>query len=217
MEKVTESMMSKALQVAYEKAIGGFEVKGVKILDSAYDLAQSYANPEKTVKQNATSLVNWQCSKAGASGFATSFGGFATMAVGVPANITSVLYVQLRMVAAIAIMAGYDPRQDQVQTFAYTCLLGSAAGEVIKKEVGVKIAERLSENFIKKNISRAMTTKINQRVGFRLITKAGSKGVLNMTKMIPVVGAVFGAGFDIVTTKNIGAMAKKIFIDGKVS
>lgn len=42
------------------------------------------------------------------------------------------------------------------------------------------------------------------------------KGVLNMTKMIPVVGAVFGAGFDIFTTKTIGATAKKIFIDGKV-
>ena len=139
------------------------------------------------------------------------------MAVGVPANITSVLYVQLRMIAAIAIMAGYDPRQDQVQTLAYTCLLGSAAGDVIKKEVCVKIAEKRSENFIKKKISRAMTTKINQKVGFKLITKAGSKGVLNMTKMIPVVGAVFGASFDIVTTKSIGATAKKMFIDGKVS
>ena len=215
MEKMTESMMGKALQVAYDKAISGFEVKGVKILDSAYDLAESYANPEKSVKQNATSLVNWQCSKAGASGFATSFGGFATMAVGIPANVTSVLYVQLRMVAAIAIMAGYDPRQDQVQTLTYACLLGSAAGDVIK-DAGVKIAEKLTENYIKKNITRAMTTKINQSVGFRLITKAGSKGILNMTKMIPVVGAVFGAGFDIVTTKSIGATAKKVFIDGKV-
>ena len=207
-------MMSKALQVAYEKAISGFEVKGVKLLDSAYDLAKSYANPEKTVKQNATSLVNWQCSKVGASGFATSFGGFAAMAVGVPANITSVLYVQLRMIAAIAIMAGaaiaimagYDPRQDQVQTLAYTCLLGSAAGDVIK-DAGIKITEKVTENYIKRTMTRAVTTKINQKVGFKLITKAGSKGVLNITKMIPVVGAVFGASFDIVTT----------FIDGKVS
>jgi hypothetical protein len=215
MEKTTVSMMNKALQVAYEKAISGFEVKGVKLLDSAYDLAKSYANPEKTVKQNATSLVNWQCSKAGASGFATSFGGFATMAVGVPANITSVLYVQLRMIAAIAIMAGYDPRQDQVQTLAYTCLLGSAAGDVIR-DAGIKITEKVTENYIKRTMTRAVTTKINQKVGFRLITKAGSKGVLNMTKMIPVVGAVFGASFDIVTTKTIGATAKKMFIDGKV-
>ena len=209
-------MMSKALQVAYEKAISGFEVKGVKLLDSAYDLAKSYANPEKTVKQNATSLVNWQCSKVGASGFATSFGGFAAMAVGVPASITSVLYVQLRMIAASAIMAGYDPRQDQVQTLAYTCLLGSGACDVIK-DAGIKITEKVTENYIKRTMTRAVTTKINQKVGFKLITKAGSKGVLNMTKMIPVVGAVFGASFDIVATKTIGATAKKIFIDGKVS
>lgn len=138
------------------------------------------------------------------------------MAVGVPANITSVLYVQLRMIAAIAIMAGYDPRQDQVQTLAYTCLLGSAAGDVIK-DAGIKITEKVTENYIKRTMTRAVTTKINQKVGFKLITKAGSKGVLNMTKMIPVVGAVFGASFDIVTTKTIGATAKKIFIDGKVS
>lgn len=215
MEKVTESMMSKALQVAYDKAIGGFEVKGVKILDSAYDLARDYAKPGKSVKQNATSLVNWQCSKAGVSGFATSFGGFATMAIGVPANITSMLYVQLRMIVAIAIMAGYDPRQDQVQTLAYSCLVGSAAGDVLK-DCGVKIAEKLTINYIKKNITREMVTKINQKIGFKLVTKAGSKGVLNLTKMVPVVGAVFGAGFDVITTKTIGTTAKKLFVDGKL-
>ena len=215
MEKVTESMMSKALQVAYDKAIGGFEVKGVKILDSAYDLARDYAKPGKSVKQNATSLVNWQCSKAGVSGFATSFGGFATMAIGVPANITSVLYVQLRMIVAIAIMAGYDPRQDQVQTLAYSCLVGSAAGDVLK-DCGVKIAEKLTINYIKKNITREMVTKINQKIGFKLVTKAGSKGILNLTKMVPVIGGVFGAGFDIITTKTIGATAKKLFVDGKL-
>ena len=208
-------MMSKALQVAYEKALGGFEVKGVKILDSAFDLARDYGNPERSVKQNATSLVNWQCSKAGVSGFATSFGGFATMAIGVPANITSILYVQLRMIVAIAIMAGYDPRQDQVQTLAYSCLVGSAAGDVLK-ECGVKTVEKMTFNYIKKNITREMVTKINQKIGFRLVTKAGSKGILNLTKMVPVVGAVFGAGFDVFTTKAIGATAKKMFIDGKV-
>ena len=215
MEKVTESVMRKALHMAYEKAVGGFEVKGVKILDSAYDLARDYSKPEKTVKNNATSLINWQCSKAGVSGFATSFCGFATMAVGIPTNITSVLYVQLRMIAAIAIMAGYDPKQDQVQTLAYSCLLGSAASDVLK-ESGILVVEKLTTNYIKRNITREMITKINQKVGFKLITKAGSKGVLNLTKMVPVLGGVFGAGFDILTTKAIGAAAKKMFIDGKV-
>ena len=71
-------------------------------------------------------------------------------------------------------------------------------------------------NYIKKAVTGKMLTKINQAVGFRLITKAGSKGVINLTKAIPVVGGVFGAGFDVITTRGIGAAAKKMFIDGKV-
>ena len=215
MEKVSESMISKALSAAYDKAINGFEVQGFKILDSSYDLARDYSNPERPIKKNATSLINWQCTKAGASGFATSLGGFASMAVGVPANITSVLYIQLRMIVAIAIMAGYDPHNDKVQTFAYTCLLGNSAGNVLK-EAGVKVTEKLTLNYIKKNITGKMVKKINDAIVPRLITIAGSKGIINLTKTVPVIGSIFGASFDIVTTKGIGAAAIKIFVNGKI-
>ena len=49
-----------------------------------------------------------------------------------PANITSVMYVQLRMCCAIAKMAGYDIHSDQVQTLIYACLTGSAASDILK-------------------------------------------------------------------------------------
>lgn len=215
MEKYTESMIRKALSVAYDKAINGFEVQGFKILDSSFDLARDYSNPDRPIKKNATSLIKWQCTKAGVSGFATSLGGFASMAVGVPANITSVLYIQLRMIVAVAIMAGYDPHNDKVQTFAYACLLGNSAGDVFK-EAGVVISEKLTLNYIKKKVTGEMLKKINKAVGFRLITREGSKGVINLWKIIPFVGGVFGGSFDAATTKVIGAAAKKMFIDGKV-
>ena len=215
MEKYTESMIRKALSVAYDKAINGFEVQGFKILDSSFDLARDYSNPDRSVKKNATSLINWQCTKAGVSGFATSLGGFASMAVGIPANVTSVLYIQLRMIVAIAIMAGYDPHNDKVQTFAYACLLGNSAGNVLK-EVGMEITEKLTSNYIKKNVTREMLKKINDAIVPRLITKAGSKGIINLTKTVPVISGIFGASFDVITTKGIGAAAKKMFIDGKI-
>lgn len=208
-------MINKDLSITYDKAINGFEVQGYKILDSSFDLAKSYAKPGRSIKQNATSLINWQCTKAGSCGFATSLGGFASMAVGVPANITSVLYIQLRMVAAIAVMAGHNPHDDQVQTFAYVCLLGNTASDVLK-EAGIVTVEKFTLNYVKKKITGKMLTKINQAVGFRLVTKAGTKGVINLTKALPIVGGIFGAGFDIATTKSIGAAAKKIFIDGKI-
>ena len=44
--------------------------------------------------------------KCAASGFLTGFGGFLTLPINVPANLSSVLYVQLRMIAASVAKAG---------------------------------------------------------------------------------------------------------------
>lgn len=57
-----------------------------------------------------------------------------------------------------------------------------------------------------------MLQKINKLVGFRFITKAGEKGVVNLTKCLPVVGGIVGGGFDIATTKIIANNAYKLFI-----
>lgn len=57
-------------------------------------------------------------------------------------------------------------------------------------------------------------TKINQKVGFRFLTKFGTKGVINIGKAIPVVGGVIGGGFDLVETKVIANRAYKMFVKG---
>lgn len=67
-----------------------------------------------------------QLSKNSLNGFVSSFGGFITMPVTLPANITSVIYVQMRMIAAIALIRGYDLRDNEVQTFVYSCLVSRA-------------------------------------------------------------------------------------------
>ena len=60
-------------------------------------------------------------------------------------------------------------------------------------------------------------TKINQKVGFRFITKFGSKGVVNLGKLVPGVGAVVGGGLDLVETKIIANRAYKWFFEGDFS
>ena len=59
-----------------------------------------------------------------------------------------------------------------------------------------------------------MLTKINQRLGFRFITKFGEKGLLNLGKMIPGVGAAINGGLDYAETKAIANRAYKMFIKG---
>jgi hypothetical protein len=45
-------------------------------------------------------------------------------------------------------------------------------------------------------------TKINQKVGFRLLTKFGSKGVINLGKMVPLTGGIIGGTESVVYQAN---------------
>ena len=112
--------------------------------------------------------------------------------------------------AAIAAMGGYDVRSDQVKTLVYVCLTGTSIADLLK-DVGVKVGEQVARTAIKK-IPGAVLTKINQRIGFRFITKFGEKGVVNLGKCVPLVGAVIGGGMDVASTRVIGARAIAEFI-----
>lgn len=136
------------------------------------------------------------------------------MPVAVPANVASVIYVQLRMIATVAKIGGYNPSDDQVRTIADVCLTGSAAADIIKK-AGINIGEKITIATIKK-IPGAVLTKINQKDGFRLVTKFGEKGAVNLVKKVPLVGGVIGVGIDIAGTKTIAKVAYNMFIDGKI-
>ena len=57
-------------------------------------------------------------------------------------------------------------------------LTGTAAADILKKN-GIIIGEKITLNVIKK-IPGAVLTKINQKVGFRLFTKMGEKGDINI-------------------------------------
>ncbi len=133
------------------------------------------------------------------------------MPVTIPANIGSIIYVQIRMIACAAYMAGYELDSDQTQTFVYACLAGVAVNQLLK-QVGIQFGIKMANGLVKK-IPGKVLTKINQKVGFRFITKFGTKGLVNIGKMIPCVGAVIGGGLDLAETKVISNRAYKWFIE----
>ena len=133
------------------------------------------------------------------------------MPITIPANVGSAIYVQMRMIACTAYMAGYDLNSDHTQTFVYACLAGVALNYLIKL-AGIKFGVKFATNLMKK-IPGKVLTKINRKVGFRFITKFGTKGIVNMGKLIPGVGAVVGGGFDLVETKAISDRAYKWFFE----
>ncbi|MBQ9022168.1 MAG: EcsC family protein [Eggerthellaceae bacterium] len=205
--KIDEETAGIILDAAYNQAVKGIP----KVSRSVDKLANDYLSKHATPDEAAKALAKMQVSKCGTSGFLTGLGGLITLPATIPANIGSVMYVQLRMVAAIAKIGGYDIYSDQVQTLVYMCLTGTAITDVIK-DAGIQVGAKSLTAAIKKIPGTALV-KINQKVGFRFITKFGEKGVINLGKMVPVLGGIIGGSVDVATTIVIANNAIKMFIN----
>ena len=202
------SAVVKILDISYDKALNG--VAGMK---GAADLATDYMAHGEDLEAQVDALIKNQIIKCGTSGFLTSLGGFITLPVALPANVASVIYMQMQMIAAIARMGGYDLHDDRVKTLVIACLCGNEVKEILK-QAGIQIGKKLTERAVQK-ISSALIVRINRAVGFRLLTKFGTKGAINLSKAIPVIGGFIGGGVDAYSTKVIGNKAKELFILGQ--
>ena len=201
-----DSIMS-ILDTCYQKAVNGIE----RVSPPVEKLAEDYLNKYQDPSEAARKMISNQIIKCTTSGFITGFGGLITLPIAVPANVSSVLYVQMRMIACTAYLAGYDLKSDQVQTLVYACLAGVAVNGVLKK-AGIQFGQKIAMNLIKK-IPGEVLTKINQKVGFRFLTKFGERGLINLGKMVPGVGAVISGGLDFAETKIIAERAYRWFFE----
>lgn len=208
--KITQEEIMQLLDKLYYQATQGL----AKVSPPISVLANDYLGKSSDVDTAAKKFVKYQIAKCTTSGFVTGLGGLITLPVAIPANIGSVMYVQMRMIACLAHMGGYDTRSDQVQTLVYACLAGISIDQVIK-QAGIQFGTKLTMAMVRK-IPGTVVAKINQKVGFRFVTKFGTKGVINIGKTIPVVGGMIGGGFDFVETKIIADRAYKMFIKGDV-
>lgn len=205
--KFSQEDILKVLDTCYEKTTNGISKISPSIDRLAGDYLSKHASKEEAIKD----MLKKQVLKCTTTGFITGFGGAITLPVTIPANIGSVLYVQMRMIACTAYMAGYDISSDQVQTLVYACLAGLSVGE-IAKQFGIKFGQKVAVGMIEK-IPGKVLTKINQKVGFKLLTKFGEKGLINLGKLVPGVGAVINGGVDFAETKAIAKRAYQMFVE----
>ena len=168
---ITQEDIMKLLDKLYDNSIQGLP----KVSPPITQLADDYLSKSENVQTAAQSFINYQIAKCTTSGFITGLGGLITLPIAIPANVGSVLYVQMRMIACLAHMGGYDTNSDQVQTLVYACLAGISLDQVIK-QVGIKFGVKFAQGMVKK-IPGKVLTKINQKVGFRFLTKFGTSPI----------------------------------------
>ncbi len=209
--KLDQEGVMRLLDKLYEQATQGIAMVSPPIEETAGDYLRK--NPD--IDTAAKKFINYQIAKCTTSGFLAGLGGIITLPVTIPANVSSVLYVQMRMIAGLAYMGGYDTDSDQVQTLVYACLAGISVDQVLK-QAGIKFGNKFAMAMVKK-IPGEVLAKINQRVGFRFITKFGTKGIINLGKAVPAVGGVIGGGFDFIETKAIANRAYGLFVKGDLT
>lgn len=153
-EEINQSTMLQVLDWAYEKS-----TNNLIGLDSAQELAESYLNGSGSLEDKINCLIRWQNAKCATSGFVNGLGGILIMPITVPANISSVLFIQIRMIAAIAYMCGQDLRDDKVRSLVYCCLCGSAVKDILKN-AGTQVTHKLTLKMINKYLTRDVIKKL---------------------------------------------------------
>jgi uncharacterized protein (DUF697 family) len=195
----------KGLEWVYDRA-----VMGAPGLDSASDLAATYRQQYATPDEAIEALIKWQIAKAATAGFLTNLGGTVTLPVALPANLVSALYIQIRMIAAIAEIRGHDIHSDQVRTFVLACLCGTSVMDVVK-DFSVMVGTGLAQQAVM-HMSAKTLRKINHAVALFLLTKTGTTATLNLSKLLPLIGGVISGALDGVLTRAYGATAKRLFL-----
>lgn len=201
-ESRSARFLMNTLGLLYDKAVENFP--------KSASLKSDYYRSGDDLETAIDKLIKFQAVKAGSIGFVTNMGGIITLPVALPANMVGLFYIQIRMIITIADMRGYDIRSDQVKTFTLGCLAGEAIFDIVR-DFGVAFSKKIINQLIMK-VPGTTLRQINRAVGFRLMTKAGTTGLINLTKIVPFVGGAVAGTVDGIATARIGHVARRVFV-----
>lgn len=204
---------SSAISAAGERLIAELLRRGIEgagpfqsaraVADQALDVAGG--DIEVAVRRTIGSHVRL----AAGSGLLTSLGGAATILVTAPAGVTGVYLVCTRLTAAVAHLRGHDPTSPVVRSAILLCLLGPDGSEMAER-TGI---DRQSVSMLAglRRLPPEVREQLDRRVGYRLASRFGRRGALNVTKLVPVVAGPIGAGSDAMTARTVATYADVTF------
>jgi uncharacterized protein (DUF697 family) len=169
---------------------------------AAKQLQRHIDAPEAAVEALITSHVRLGTGQ----GFVTNVGGLAVLPIAIPANLTGIAVVQVRMVAAIAHLRGYDLDDSRVRTAIMMCLLG---GEQIERRIADnKLPSRPLAVATAPVFDPKLQAQVSEAVISNLLARVGGKQLpLLVARRIPLVGGGVGAVVDGMTTYQLGKFA----------
>lgn len=182
----------------YDKA-----VSGIAGIESAETLAERYLEDAKgDVALAVRNLIHWESIKAGSSGFLSGVGGVVALPVTLPLNVTSVLFLQTRLVAAVACLGRHRLSDERIRALAGLCLCGNAA-KALLQDLALQAIDRWTA---------AMAQQVAEKTALMLATRAGLVTGENLLRLVPLAGGLVSGAVDIATTRTVGQIARTTFI-----
>jgi len=192
-----------ALRRVLEVAIDGY----ARIPGARSVAAKHLQKHGGSVEDAIDSVVAQHVRLASAQGFVTNIGGIVALPVAIPVNLAGIAVVQVRMVAAVAHLRGYDVGDLRVRTALVMCLLGD---EEVARRIGdgslptspMAIATApVFDAVLDRQVADAVLADLMSRIG-------GKNLALVVTRRVPLLGGGVGAVVDGLATRQIGAYAK---------
>jgi len=189
----------------------------VRLIDSAIDGFPSFP-AAKTIAAKALErggdpdrgvelVIRRHLGLASAQGFLTNIGGIVSALIGIPANLTGIVLVQIRLVACLAHLYGYNIDDARVRTAIAMCVLGEpelnrllAAGLLPSTPLAVATSPVYDPR---------LHAYVADRVLDRLLRQSGGKGLAGMiVRRTPILGGGVGSVADLIDTERVSRCAR---------
>jgi uncharacterized protein (DUF697 family) len=160
------------------------------------------------VDQAVHEIIENHTALAAAQGFVTNVGGIATAAATIPANIAGLALLQVRMVAAIAHLRGYDLDDGRVRNALLLLVLGEETVRGLverKKAPGTPMLIATAPAY-DPELDRLMASEFTSALVSRVL---GRRAAGTVVRRVPVAGGVWGASADAFATWQIGKYAAR--------
>lgn len=188
-----------------DAAIDGVGPMEDAITTSRARLQATGGDPELAIRQLTTSEMR----TLGVTGFVSGFGGFPTMPVALPADLTIYHLRAARLAACVAHLRGYDLTSPVIRLLVALTLAGQEGRRLAQRQ-GIELGSFEAIGRLH-DLPASLLQELEQAVGIRLITNAGVKGAINVARFVPVIGGVAAGAVNVMGLRDIATAATSNF------
>lgn len=181
-------------------------------MESAHALARRYQRAPrlKSTAARLDAMVRQEANKSFAAGFVTSLPVPIALPAMVPMALLTTWLIQARMVAAMAIISGHDPKSPWVRTTILLALDDANTPRALK-EAGLNPGDWAAMGMAQ-HLAQPMMDGLWRKASEALLRQASRRGWARVGRFVPLLGAVLAGGLDAYGCRQVAARSRSLIV-----